>query len=275
VYSPASTETLELFAPFPEAKLGAARATRGIAAKKPITARRPLHVSLQRETGHDVRAKEMGINREVEVGDPAFDGKIYIDSRCEDEVIRALLADPEARAAVLGILELEAVRIILDDKKGRVSLLIVEFTKRNPDAARAERMLDGLVRLVDALPPIEAQAEKRAPDWFWHAIIAGAILAVFGIMVAPVTYFQFTPEHCKVWSWFEKESRLECARGPDCCTPATVGLLSGGGVGLALCALFFLTIRGRSDSFARMICTMIVTTLFSLEAGLVIARLVW
>jgi hypothetical protein len=78
-----------------------------------------------------------------------------------------------------------------------------------------------------------------------------------------------------VWSWFKQESRLDCAQGLECCTPATVGLLSGGMAGLALCALFFLMIRGRSDSLARMIGAMIVTTLISLEAGLVIARLAW
>lgn len=59
-----------------------------------------------REKGFHRLGKSLGINREVQTGDAAFDQRCYVDSPENDEVVKRLLADQAARQAILGLLDL-------------------------------------------------------------------------------------------------------------------------------------------------------------------------
>lgn len=62
-------------------------------------------VTLRDETDVDRRGKEKGINLEIQLGDPQFDPRVYIETDAYDQAVRALLASPWIRSAVLALLK--------------------------------------------------------------------------------------------------------------------------------------------------------------------------
>jgi hypothetical protein len=70
-------------------------------------------------------------------------------------------------------------------------------------------------------------------------------------------------------------TKVVCSAGPECCTPGYVGLGVGGLIAAILAVYFFFTVRGRSDSFTRMIVAILSTSVFVIEASVIVARLVW
>ena len=151
VFSPGTSQTLELAVAFPSDEPGSggrAGSGRRRAIALPLSAPRPLGIKLTRESSNHVRAKEMGINREVQLGDPAFDGQVYVNSLSGDEIIRDVLSNDSARSAVRELLDRDASVIVLDDEAGRVVVNVVEFRHRYPDQERATRMLAVMDKLV-------------------------------------------------------------------------------------------------------------------------------
>ncbi len=61
-------------------------------------------VTLRTETDVDRRGKDKGINLEIQLGDPQFDPRVYIETDAYDQAVRALLSSPWIRAAVLALL---------------------------------------------------------------------------------------------------------------------------------------------------------------------------
>lgn len=240
-----------------------------------IEAQRPLSIKLRRETDDDVHGKEIGINREVQIGDPAFDENIYIDTPSDDRVVQAIFADGDARAAVLELLEKDVSSIVIDDKTGLITLSIIEFRRLEEDRLRLHRILTAFLRLVDALPEVIASPTKRRPDLLDTALLWGGGLAILGFAVVLFSYAPLSPRICVVRSFIRDESYFVCSVSPDCCAPQTLGLGVGTIASAVFAGIFFFTIRGKSNSHSRMLAAIIITTALCLELGVFIARLAW
>ncbi len=122
-------------------------------------------VDLEPETGFDRLGKRLGVCRELQVGDEAFDAAVYIDTVEADDVVRAYLATPEARAAVLEVvaggdpLELSrsGVRTRLAGSSGPARIVA---------AARA------LIGFVRALPLTLPRPATGAPARRWFLSVS-------------------------------------------------------------------------------------------------------
>lgn len=73
-----------------------------VAAAKPIA---PYAILLRREGGLDRAGKNMGINREVQIGDELFDKEVYIETDGQDDDVRSILGEPGVRAALREIVK--------------------------------------------------------------------------------------------------------------------------------------------------------------------------
>ena len=273
VFSPGTSESLELSVVFPSHESAARRPSPRRAVALPLAAPRPLEIKLSREAPIHVRAKAMGINREVQLGDPLFDGQVYINSRTSDEIIREVLGDAAVRSTLLDLLERDASVIVLDDREGRVTAYVVGFRERSPDQSRAERMLGAMDRFATSLPAVSAAPGGRSSDRLATGLVLLGILAFLGMLAAPLLYFYLSPERCHV-STGEGMS-ITCSAGPECCRPAVVGLLGGGALSVVLSILFFFTVRGQSNSLSKMISAIVITSLLLLELGAIVGRIAW
>jgi hypothetical protein len=128
---------------------------------------------------------------------------------------------------------------------------------------------------VDALPEVIALPEVRPPDRFGRALMAGSALALLGFVGVLFSYAALSPRSCIVRSIISDKSSFRCSVSPDCCSPAYLGLGVGTIASAVFAALFFITIRGKSNSHRQMIGATIITTLLCLELGVFIARLAW
>lgn len=277
-WSPGSTDSLDLHAPVPVVPSatgggqGAASAYRGGSAR-PLVVPRPMSITLREETEKDRRYKAEGVNHEFETGDAGFDARVYIDSPSTDEVIRAVLASPDARAAVLDLLGKDCRSIVIDGTiKGQVSLGIIEFAQRAPDQARAERLVQNLARLALALPPV--QSSGRVPvDPAGCPVYGGCGLALLGVVGAPLIYMQASPSRCMQSD--DDGTSLVCSVAPECCTPGIMGFAGGALLSLPLMLLFYRVIRGRSDSSTTRKLAMIAVFCVFVEIGILVARFAW
>ncbi|NUQ72415.1 MAG: hypothetical protein HUU21_02565 [Polyangiaceae bacterium] len=273
VFSPGSSESLELAVKFPSHEAGLPKSERRRAIALPLSAPRPLYIKLSREGASHVRAKEMGINREVQLGDPAFDGQVYINSPSGDEIIREVLSDEGARSAVRQLLDRDASVIVLDDEAGRVVVFVIEFRQRSPDQSRAERILAQMDKLAQSLPAVSAAPGGPLRDWLAISLIMSGILAFVGMLAAPLLYFYLTPERCRVTRG--DGMHLACSVGPECCRPGFMGLLGGAALAVPLSIFFFFAIRGQSNSLSKMISAIVITSVLLLELGAILGRLVY
>lgn len=92
--------------------------------------------------------KSLGISREVQTGDEAFDRQCYVDSPERDETVKRLLADATAREAILGLLALGF--LVQTSTRGVEAFQIVPVSSsmkdvRSADAARLLAKLAGVV----------------------------------------------------------------------------------------------------------------------------------
>jgi hypothetical protein len=279
VWSPGSTDTLDLYVHLPTSSFNppsAARHTeggyRGAGRAHPVLAPRPLSITLRRETGKDIAHKERGVNRETQTGDPDFDDKVYIDSPSDDAAIRAVLASPDARDAVLNLLKRDCRHVLIDDARGDIALSIVEFLERAPDQTRAERLVGDLVRLAAALPPVRASGSRPVDTARRIAIIGCGVAIFIGIFVFQL-YLSLSPSRCAVST--EEGQALRCDAGADCCMPGLTGALAGALASLPPILLLDRVIRGRSSSSKTLRYARIAVFSLVIELSIVIARLVW
>lgn len=276
IFSPGSSESLELAVSFPSheaASHGVPGSERRRTIALPLAAPRPLRIKLSREAPIHVRAKEMGINREVQLGDSAFDGQVYINSPSGDEIIREVLSEAGARSVIRDLLERDASVIVLDDEGGRVVVHVIEFRQRSPDQSRANRMLEAMDKLALSLPAVSTAPGGPLRDRLAIGLICSGILAFVGMLAAPLLYFYLTPEHCRVTRG--DGMHLSCAVGPECCRPGMMGLVGGAALAVPLSLFFFYMIRGQSNSLSKMISAIVITSMLLLEVGAILGRILW
>jgi hypothetical protein len=148
-------------------------------------------ILLRHETWFDRFGKRLGINREVQIGDEAFDRAVYIESNAPDAVLHGLLGDPGRRRTVLEIMEagFSEVRVHADKS-------LVSASRPRPGAVHLEAktvrdVAQRLAFLAPAIPPPEVPPDAprvsvRRTVALWAFGIAGvsALVAAGFVLVA-------------------------------------------------------------------------------------------
>lgn len=144
----------------PDRQEGIYRAT----SRRTLAAARPLEVGFDAETNEHRRNKELGTNRELAWGDPAFDDAVYIHSHCEDTALHELLASHNVRDAITRVVQMSPSQFVLDDARGRISVCF-NLTRPLPDVAdAAESLVSSLQTIVEEMPLLLSTG-RRARRW--------------------------------------------------------------------------------------------------------------
>lgn len=181
-------------------------------------------LELRRETEGDVRAKQSGMNVEVQTGDPEFDRYVYLESPYGQAVLAPMLGSPELRR-VLGTLLSQYGPITFSPREG-LSVATREPGRALLDPARFMPFYDLVLRAARMFPPIAAGAPKNA-ERGGTLVILSFLPFVLGCILLPILRSYGEPEHGFV--------------RPAC---AAAGLL----VALALAPLVKRWVRGHSRS---------------------------
>ncbi|MDI1445614.1 hypothetical protein [Polyangium sp. 6x1] len=238
----------------------------------PLLVPRPMTLVLRKETASNRQGKADGVDREIQTGDSDFDDAVFIDTLIGDDLVRAVLASPDARAAILSLLADNCYAIRIDDTSaGNISLDLVEFTRPAPDQERGARIASALARLAASLPPIRASGEAPPADTQSQAATAGCALGLLGLVVTPMVIYGLAPSGC-VESDGEGSS-LVCSAGPACCEPLWIGFFVG--ILLSLPVMFVLhrIVRGRPNSSTSRFVLQCATLAVFAELGIVASRL--
>lgn len=113
--------------------------------------------------------KAIGLNREVQLGDQAFDDAIYIDTVESDDRIQKLLAGAEIRQAILDIISLGYK--VQCSTRG-VEAFQVVYAMNSPDTSRVAEVVPRLARLA-----------RIAPSFAGEALLAPRKLGVLSIVL--------------------------------------------------------------------------------------------
>lgn len=219
-YDAVLAQGIEMRAPFPEARGKAGGAYRG-KSRPVIAVKRPMTIYLRKEDASDRRYKEVGINREVQTGDAAFDAEVYVNALYdEDAHVRAVLAHEEARASAVALLREEPAILLLDDEDGSIVAHFVFPHGADKDPDRGRRIVEAFDRLLGALPWLETAGQDGRLVRGWMIMLAWAALLVPGA----VLFFTMRPPECLPR---EEDMVLSCTGGPQCCEPVVAGLAAG------------------------------------------------
>jgi hypothetical protein len=213
---------------------------------RPRVDTRPAIV-LRRETGMDRFGKRVGLNRELEVGDAAFDAAVYIETDAPDEDVERTLADDRLRTAVRDMLASGVTRIDLDPKG--LSAVLRGASNGRPTGAELLRSTEQLARAAAALPLFKTgQASKP------RSLLGSMVPFIFALMAAPML--------------LGLSANKTLDKGP-----ALLGLSGGLAFWVLAEAMLWVTLRGKSDGLRRFV-LLSFTALFVLPTGL-FAGLVW
>lgn len=160
-------------------------------------ARELPRIVLRREGALDRGGKSLGINREIELGDPGFDAAVYIETEAPDAFVRAVLAGPEARSAALDLVRGPAGGLQLDDGRLVIHLDAAGLADPRPDELHA--LLDRLGALARALTvpkdiPSRAELVRRRSVGHIAGLAAGWLVAVLvAVLLRPPPVLAWGP----------------------------------------------------------------------------------
>ena len=113
------------------------------------------------ERAMDRFGKSMGLNREVQLGDEAFDKAAYIESSASDETVRSAFAQPEIRAQVLQLLRLGYDLDMSSDGLGASRLRGYYASFESPELPDVLRTLQEIRAALPSFDPSKAGANPR------------------------------------------------------------------------------------------------------------------
>ncbi len=102
-----------------------------------------VSISLTRETAVEVAAKQAGISREVQLGDPEFDVAVYVDTAAGDDEVKRVLRQPHVRRGALKLIKQLATHVFIG--KDRVT---ASFADR-ANLFHAQTMISLLSAMLD------------------------------------------------------------------------------------------------------------------------------
>jgi hypothetical protein len=202
-----------------------------------------LSVLLRRETSLDRFGKRIGLNREHQTGDQAFDRDIYIESDASTEDLATLLEDGATRAAVQQILGAGFQSVALFAGASSLEAALSPITSAS--LAQMESVAGKLAQIADNLPgfdrdPVGRDASVRTAI----AILAGIVSAFAFVIFAALAIGQHPLVH----------------DGPigKCFAIGLAGWL-------LVCAATFFVVRGKSDAL-RAFLSVFFTQVFAVPA---------
>jgi hypothetical protein len=119
------------------------------------------YVLVRRERAADRLAKRLGFNREVQLGDKAFDDAAFIDTVVSDDLVRRLFERAEVREAVLAVLA-TGYGVDLSPEGVKAFRLLGKLSPI--DAPTVPAAVAALERLAPLLPAVDT-AEHGKPHW--------------------------------------------------------------------------------------------------------------
>lgn len=206
----------------------------------------PPRVQMTLESSQDKLAKKLGLNREVQIGDQAFDDEVYLDSHVDDEVAARLLPSVAARHAARELLR-HSDRVTLVGAAGPVGYLKKGYLLEGPvQGGRYDELLGHLLTLAQHLPPMEIEKPNQLPFYL------GEMLMLFSILVCIPVFLLLMG----INSWWPTFSS-----GID-----HAAFWGGLGLWLASIPTLWLMMRGRSSSATTFLVTL-GALLFALPGG--------
>jgi len=188
------------------------------------TTESPAPLVVRFENRRDRFGKRLGLNRETQLGDPAFDDRVYLECDAPEAAVASLLASPRSRAALLECLEAGTDSVTLE----RDGELIVEMRSSSPPTAeRFRRLLQSLGAAASALPQLRGRAPRRSA---WLALVLGLGALLGTVLAIPLAALLN-------WLWEPVDNDLFVA-----------GLAAGAAVWALWLPIVFFAVRGRSTS---------------------------
>ncbi|MFO0686315.1 MAG: hypothetical protein U0234_29905 [Sandaracinus sp.] len=201
---------------------------------------------LRHEVSSDRSAKRWRLVREVQLGDPAFDDRVFIDTRLPDDAARHLLGHGDTRAAVLRALAV-AHEIRFDE-----SGLEVHYVCGNdPDLGRASAVVEAAAALARALP---RDAARFASDRPW--IDRLAVPAILGSVAGCVAFALVAAFADMAWA------------PVDGWTAGALGAAASMIAWLPLALVLVALVWGRSDALRAIPLVLVLSAVFCAPLGL-------
>ncbi len=189
-------------------------------------------VTLHPEGAFQKLGKSLGINREVQLGDQAFDDSVYIDTvEKSDERVRDVLARESVRAALRELLGM-GFRVQLSSRG--VEAYRVEYAMTSVGEVGAARAVELIARVADEAPRFDAASLTPEPvPWnrFIVAAMVGTVFAGAGIVGVAVGAGQHTLDGGDIGK----------------------AILLGASLWVAFVCALVITVRGTSRAFSTLI----------------------
>jgi hypothetical protein len=185
-----------------------------------------LAVLFRKEQPRDGFGKRIGLNVEHDTGDSAFDDEVYIESDAARDDLEALLSDTPTRQAVHQILGLGYTNVEMF--RGSATLQASALRPTPQNVAGVAQVVERLGVIADNLPAFDGSPVGRAVP------LRTAIASIVG-MLGGFGAFVFGALGATRWRVVAPGAMVQC------------GLLGLGGW-VAVCAIAFFLVRGKSDA---------------------------
>jgi hypothetical protein len=195
---------------------------------RPRVVGRPT-ILLRKETGVDRLGKQLGINREVQTGDDAFDAGVYLETEGADDDVKKVLADERVRRATVELLDLGYDRLIINHEGPTLAAVQARASAQVMSAEVFDKTTALLSTIAGALPRFEGVATSPSRT----SVVAASLL----VPVAVFTVALIGAAFCEN-AWRPIGNGAERA-----------GLFFGFLAWMPVMALIGYLLRGHSDSF--------------------------
>lgn len=147
----------------------------------------------RRETAIDRVGKRLGLNREVQTGDPDFDAKVYLETDESDALVQRAMGSPAMRLAV-GALVAGAQPYVRLGPGAIAQRLGSDWgpVPKPDELAQALRALSTVAVAAPRIDPADLPAPSRGRgDVAATAAVAAFAVALFGVYVLPIGYADY------------------------------------------------------------------------------------
>lgn len=146
-----------------------------------LDANQHLALTLRRETRDDVHDKHRGQTVELQLGVPAFDDAVFIDTNASEAEARRVLATPERRQAVLRLIEQAAPVSFTGD---RVSAKLHTRNHTRLFDARLLTEVGSSLAPLAAVGQLEGPAQPRRGRWLETLGLVAVITGGFALFAS-------------------------------------------------------------------------------------------
>lgn len=124
----------------------------------------PYTILMRHEGGLDRAGKNMGVNREVQLGDAAFDKDVYIETDGQDDDVQRILRSAGVREAVREIVTARIENLTMGgDSFVEGAMVPASCSLRVDFATKAFRDVDGLRQVASALARLAREVSRVEP----------------------------------------------------------------------------------------------------------------